>query len=102
MVRKNIDINQKPTKEQAAMLKSAALLPIPSDAEYPEFTDKELAQFKSVSRANAEARHKQTVTLRLSPQATKNAKALGKGYTSVLSRILEQALSDPNTIRRYL
>ena len=81
-MRKTIDVTQAPTPEQIAMLTEAAKLPIPDDDEYPEFTEAELA--------------------RLSPQALKKARSLGKGYTSVLSRILENALNDPNTIKHYL
>lgn len=47
-------------------------------------------------------RKKQTVTLRLSPQALEKAKSLGKGYTSVLSRILENALNDIELIKQNL
>ena len=47
-------------------------------------------------------RCKQTVTLRLSPQALKKAKSLGKGYTSILSRILENALDNPDIIQHNL
>jgi hypothetical protein len=39
---------------------------------------------------------------RLSPEALKKAKMLGKGYTSVLSRILEEALDSPEKIRHNL
>ncbi|MBR6923828.1 MAG: BrnA antitoxin family protein, partial [Oscillospiraceae bacterium] len=55
-----------------------------------------------VSEQRREERRKQTVTLRLSPQALKTAKSLGKGYTSVLSRILESALTDAELIKHYL
>lgn len=101
-MRKNIDITQNPTPEQAAMLSKAANLPIPPDDEYPEFTEEELLQFKRISTERKSDRQKQTVTLRLSPQALKKAKSLGKGYTSVLSRILESALENPDIIKRYL
>ncbi|MEI3175137.1 MAG: BrnA antitoxin family protein [Lachnospiraceae bacterium] len=56
----------------------------------------------NVSPKNGLQQTKQTVTIRLSPQALKKARSLGKGYTSVLSRILENALNDPNTIKHYL
>ena len=51
---------------------------------------------------NKESRNKQTISLRLSPKALETAKSLGKGYTSVLSRILENALKDKKTIEKYL
>ena len=45
---------------------------------------------------------KQTVAIRLSPQALTKAKSLGKGYTTILSRILETALADNEIIKQYL
>ena len=59
-------------------------------------------KMKKISEIRREERKKQTVTLRLSPQALKTAKSLGKGYTSVLSRILESALTDEELIKQYL
>lgn len=99
---KNIDVTKNPTPEQVAMLTKAADLPVLDDDEYPEFSEAELLQFKRISNEKKADRKKQTVTLRLSPQALKKAKSLGKGYTSVLSRILENALENPDIIKRYL
>lgn len=101
-MRKEIDITKKATPEQLKMLADAAGLPFPKDAEYPEFSEEDLKQFKKISEVRRTERQKQTVTLRLSPQALKKARSLGKGYTSILSRILESALDNPDTIRRYL
>ena len=101
-MRKEIDISKKATPEQLKMLADAAKLPFPKDAEYPEFSEEDLKQFKKISEVRRTERQKQTVTLRLSPQALKKARSLGKGYTPILSRILENALDNPDTIRRYL
>ena len=101
-MRKEIDISKKATPEQLKMLADAAKLPFPKDAEYPEFSEEDLKQIKKISEVRRTERQKQTVTLRLSPQALKKARSLGKGYTSILSRILENALDNPDTIRRYL
>ena len=43
-MRKTIDITKPPTQEQLDMLNKAAALPIPADAEYPEFSAEELKQ----------------------------------------------------------
>lgn len=102
MVRKNIDISKGPTEEQIKMLEKAADMPIIYDEDSPCFTDEELKEFKRVSAINKENRKKQTVTIRLSPQALEKAKSLGKGYTSVLSRILEDALSDNEYLKQHL
>lgn len=100
--RVNIDVTKSPTPEQMEMLMSAAQLPIPEDAEYPEFSDEELMEFKRVSHERRTDRNKQTVTLRISPQALQKARSLGKGYTSILSRILESALENPEIIKENL
>ena len=76
--------------------------PVEFDEDNPELTEEQLKSFKRVSAENKIGRNKQTVTLRLSPQALKKARSLGKGYTSVLSRILENALNDNETIRKNL
>ena len=101
-MRKTIDVTKKPSKEQIEMLTKAAKLPIPAESAYPEFSETELLQFKRISDARKAGRQKQTVTLRLSPQALEKARSLGKGYTSVLSRILERALDDPDIIKYNL
>ena len=101
-MRKTIDITKNPSREQIEMLTKAANLPIHAEAEYPEFSETELLQFKRISSERRADRQKQTVTLRLSPQALEKAKSLGKGYTSVLSRILEKALDNPDVIKQNL
>jgi len=101
-MRKTIDITKSPSQEQIEMLTKAAKLPIHEEAEYPEFSEIELLQFKRISGERRADRQKQTVTLRLSPQALEKARSLGKGYTSVLSRILEKALVDPDIIKHNL
>ena len=98
----NPDIHSELTEEQIKMLTKMENSPIEFDEDCPELTDEELKNFKRVSLENRADRNKQTVTLRLSPQALKKARSLGKGYTSVLSRILEEALKDNDTIRKNL
>lgn len=101
-MRKNIDITTSPAPEQIELLAKAQARSLQADADCPELSAEDLARFKKISEARQSGRQKQTVTLRLSPQALKTAKSLGKGYTSVLSRILENALSDPEIIMRNL
>lgn len=102
IVRKEIDVTRPLAPSQAELLYNLASRPVSPDEDCPELTMDQLAQFRRISAANREERCKQTVTLRLSPQALRRAKALGKGYTSVLSRILENALENPDIIRRHL
>lgn len=102
IVRKEIDLTQPLAPAQIELLHNLESRPISPDEDCPELTMEQLAQFRRISAANREERCKQTVTLRLSPQALKRAKSLGKGYTSILSRILENALENPEIVRRNL
>ncbi len=94
--------DQKLTKEQINMLQTAVTASIEPDDEVPEQTDEQLSQFRKLSELKRAERRKQNVTLRLSPGALTKARSLGKGYTSVLSRILEIALNDPELVRKCL
>ena len=97
-----IDFNKELTESQIKELEEAENASFVPDEDCPELTDEQLRQFRRISEERQEERRKQSVTLRLSPQAVRTAKSLGKGYTSVLSRILESALADSETIKHYL
>ena len=97
-----VNLDKPLTKKQIKMLEKMENRPIVYDEDCPELTEEQLKLFKEAADLKREERLKQTVSLRLSPQAMKKAKSLGKGYTSVLSRILEAALSDNEVIKKYL
>ena len=101
-LRQEIDFNEPLTDSQVKMLHKLAERPVTPDEDCPELTAAQLSEFKKVSENRRAERCKQTVTLRLSPQALKKAKSLGKGYTSILSRILENALDNPDIIQHNL
>ena len=101
-VRKEIDFDKGLTPEQMKMLEEMETAPIEFDEDCPELTEEQLKSFKRVLAENRIDRNKQTVTIRLSPKALRTARSLGKGYTSVLSRILERTLSDSETLKHYL
>ena len=101
-VRKEIDFTKPLTKEQKKKLDNLEKRPVEFDEDCPELTDEQLAEFRRVSEQRKEERRKKTVTIRLSSKSLSKAKSLGKGYTSVLSRILEKALDDDDLIRKCL
>ena len=94
--------DSKPTSEQLKMLDEASKKPIEFDEDCPELTDEQLAELREIFKARAEERRKQNITLRLSPATIRKAKSLGKGYTSILSRIVEYTLDDPTILGRFL
>lgn len=101
-IRKEIDFDKGLTPEQMKMLAEMEAAPIEFDEDCPELTDEQLKTFKHIMAENRMNRNKQPVTLRLSPQALRVARSLGKGYTSVLSRIIESVLSDEETLKHFL
>jgi len=102
IVSKEVDFSEPLTDEQVKMLDDLETRRVEFDDDCRELTDEELAQFRRVADMRKEERRKQTVTIRLSSRALNKAKSLGKGYTSVLSRIIEEALDDNDFIRRCL
>lgn len=88
--------------KQKKVIKEAAKHPINFDVDNPELTDEQLAEFRRVHEWNQDERRRQNVTLRLKPQTIRKAKALGKGYSGVLSRIIEDLLDDPKALKKYL
>ena len=101
-VKKTINVNSPPTRAQIEMLEKAEEKPVTFDNDSPELTEEQLKEFRRVSEQKRQERRKQTVTLRLSPQALEKARSLGKGYTSVLSRMLEEDLNDNERIKACL
>lgn len=98
IVKKTIDRTTELTQEQLEMLKEAENTSYVYDEENPILTKEELSQFRRVSDIIKEERkgaNKQNITLRLSPRTISKAKMLGRGYTSILAKIIEKALDNP-------
>lgn len=98
----NVDVKKTPTKEQIDMLERAAKLPICFDEDCPELSEEELSKFRRISDVRKNERRKQVISLRVSASTLARAKALGTGYSGVLSRMLDMCLSDPELIKRCL
>jgi uncharacterized protein (DUF4415 family) len=88
-----------PTKKQLERIRKAAQMPITFDEDCPELTGEQLALLAEAARVR---NLKQTVGLRLSQQTIEQYKALGKGYTSVMTSILEYAINNPALIKKIL
>ena len=101
-VRKEIDVSAPLTEEQIAELEALKDRPVVPDEENPELTDKKKKKMVSIRQFKLEQQKKQIVSVRLSSRALNKAKAFGKGYTSLLSQILEKTLADDELLKRYL
>jgi uncharacterized protein (DUF4415 family) len=90
------------TNEEIKEIKSAAEMPVVYDEDSPELTEEMYEEFKKAAEKRREERKKQVLTLRVSADTLNKAKSLGKGYTGILSRLIELALNDPDMIKKCL
>ena len=90
------------SEEEKAMLLATDGRKIEYDEDCPEMTAE---QFKIFSEMLAEKRAKgktQIVSIRLRPDTLDKAKALGAGYSGVLSRIVEYGLNNPEILKKCI
>lgn len=91
-----LDKNAKLTPEQIEMLDKAMSLPIEPDEDCPAYSYEELMEMKR------RADERQTFTIRLTPAAAHKANKLGAGCNSVLARLIENGLNDPELLKKAL
>lgn len=93
------DISPELTEEEIRELEQAEQKPVVFDEDCPEMTVAQLLEFKPFHQKRTP---KQTVSLRLSPSTLDLAKRYGSGYTTFLSRLLDEAIKDEALVRRCL
>ena len=89
-------------RRQAPQTDAKAVAPVSVDQTAAKMTAEQYEEFAAIAEQKREERKKQVLTLRVSPHTMNKAKALGKGYTGILSRLLEMALDDPEMVRKCL
>ncbi len=102
IVRTVIMPGQKPTEEQIREIKEAAKRPVVPDEDCPELTPEQYAEMAEIARNRRKNNVKAVVALRVAPSTLEKAKATGKGYTGFLSRLLDNAINDPQLVSRSL
>lgn len=102
LVETTIDVKAPLTEEQRAELEALKDRPITYDEDCPPLTEEQLEQFRTIIEMRRAERKREPVTLRLRPQALRKAKSLGKGYTRVLSDIVETVLSDDQLLKLFI
>ena len=93
------DLNKELTTQEQNELKAAENKTIIPDEDCPFMTKDQLMQFK---RINHENRTKTTISLRISPGTLKKAKKYGKGYTGLLSRLLDAVIDDEELVKKCI
>ena len=93
------ELSQDLTDEELRELEAAEKADPVFDEDSPAMMREQLMQFK---RINHENRTKPTISLRISPATLKKAKEYGKGYTGLLSRLLDAAINDEELVRKCI
>ena len=102
IVRTVIHSGQSPTEAQIREIELAASRPVLPDEDAPELTAEQYAEMAEIARTRRAQRVKPVVALRISPETLEKAKATGKGYTGFLSRLLDNAINDPQMVSKSL
>lgn len=102
IVRTVVRVGQQPTEAQIREIELAAARVIVPDEDAPELTLEQYAEMAAIARKQRTEKVKPVVSLRISPDTLDKAKATGKGYTGFLSRLLDNAINDPQLVAKSL
>ena len=102
IVRTVIRSGQQPTDAQIKEIEIAASLPIVPDDDAPELTLEQYTEMAELAKNRRNQKVKPVIALRISPETLEKAKATGKGYTGFLSRLLDNAINDPQLVSKSL
>ena len=97
-----IEPGMKPTAEQQQELEAASRRPVQPDEDAPELTPAQYAEMARMARARRKEQIKPVVAIRISPDSLAKAKAVGRGYTGFLSRLIDNAINDPAMVQKSL
>ncbi len=93
---------QQPTEEQIREIEAAMTKPVTPDEDAPELTLDQYAEMAAIARNRRNRMVKPVVALRVSVSTLEKAKATGKGYTGFLSRLLDNAINDPELVAKSM
>ena len=102
IIKKTIQTNGTPDATAIAQVKKAYEYPIAPDDDAPAFTCEEMIEMIKATEDLRNSRKKEVVTLRLPVSVINQAKAVGKGYTGFLSRLIENAIKDKDMVAKSL
>lgn len=97
-----IHIDQQPTEAQIQEIEAAASMPIVPDEDAPELTPDQYAEMAAIAKSRRSQQVKPVIALRISPETLNKARATGKRYTGFLSRLLDNAINDPQMVSKSL
>ena len=102
MVQTVVLTGQQPTDEQIREIETAMARPVVPDEDAPELTLEQYAEMAAMARNRRSRQVKPVIALRISVSTLEKAKATGKGYTGFLSRLLDNAINDPQLVAKSM
>ena len=96
------DLPEELTEEEKKMLERAEKASITFDEDCPELTEAQLMEIAAMAAKQRADRRKPLLTVRVAPDTLRKAKALGKGYTSIMGRLLDMAINNPDMLKQCL
>ena len=102
IIRTIIHTGQQPTEDQVHEIEMAASRPVVPDEDAPELTLEQYAEMAVIAKTRRSQKVKPVIVLRISPETLEKAKATGKGYTGFLSRLLDNAINDPQMVSKSI
>ncbi len=92
----------RPTEDQIKEIEAAMAQPVEPDEDAPELTLEQYAEMAAIAWSRRNKQIKPVVALRISTSTLEKAKATGKGYTGFLSRLLDNAIDDPQMVAKSM
>ena len=102
IVRTVIRTGQQPTEAQIREIERAASMPVVPDEDAPELSLEQYAEMTAIAKKRRSQQVKPVIVLHISPDTLDKAKAIGRGYTGFLSRLLDNAINDPQMVSKSL
>lgn len=94
--------NDKLTIAQKNEIKKATKLPLVVDDDCPSYSIEELEALEKLANEKRNARQKELISLRVDHESIAMAKAFGKGYTQLFSKLIYIGMRDPEILKKAL
>lgn len=102
IVRKMIYENEPLTEQQKKQIEELDKRPIVFDEDCPELTDQQIKEIAAMAAQQRAERRRPLLTVRVKPETLEKVKALGKGYTGIVGRLVDMAVNNPELLKRCL
>jgi uncharacterized protein (DUF4415 family) len=94
-IRSTVRVGEKPPKEVVKRLRQAAKGPINYTEDAPRSSPEALKEFAQLAAERNRRKKKQSITIRVAPDVLESYKAMGSGYTGIMSDVLKYAVNNP-------